>query len=343
MLVLPGGRALSAHQAAKVLARVQVALPGCVAVRARFLHFVELRESAGDLNAEQHALLNRLLHYGEASAPHTDDAHVVTRIVTPRIGTISPWSTKATDILHRCGLQTVARVERGVEWRLSFRAGDASAVDIDAALPFIHDRMTESVLPARDAAAALFQHAAPQPATVIELFSGHGDGDNIDAAVAKLQATDAELGLALSVDELRYLAEQFARLKRNPTDVELMMFAQVNSEHCRHKIFNAAWRIDGRAERHSLFDMIRTTHNKNPAGTLVAYNDNAAVLAGAPASRFYPDSQSRVFAAHREAAHFTVKAETHNHPTAISPFAGAATGAGGEIRAQGATGLGRKP
>jgi len=310
MLVIPGGSALSAHQAAKALARVQVALPDCCAVCVRFLHFVELDESAGDLSRDQRAILDRLLHYGEAFESHNHGrAGVVTRVVTPRLGTISPWSTKATDILHRCGLHAVRRVERGAEWHLSFHA--AAAVDesaMETAAPFIHDPMTESVLPAREAAAALFRRAEPRPAAVVDLL----DGD-MESAVAKLEQTDAALGLALSAAERKYLAEQFRALGRNPTDVELMMFAQVNSEHCRHKIFNAEWRIDGRAAPQSLFDMIRQTHRAHGDGTLVAYRDNAAVLAGAQAQRFYPDPQTRVFAAHTEAAHFTAKVETHNH------------------------------
>ena len=357
MLVLPGGSALSAHQAAKALAQLQTVLPDCCAVRARFLHFVSLAEGAdAALDRDQRARLDRLLHYGEPYIEPREsagDARVFTRVVTPRLGTISPWSTKATDILHRCGLQVVERVERGAEWRLYFRApADAATVETQtqtenqpevAALPFIHDPMTESVLPDRDSAAALFRRAGPRPAAVVDLFSGGDNGGDIEAAVAALEKTDAALGLALSAVELRYLAAQFARLGRNPTDVELMMFAQVNSEHCRHKIFNAEWRIDGRVMPRSLFDMIRETHRAHGDATLVAYRDNAAVLAGAKAMRFYADPRSRVFTARREAAHFTVKVETHNHPTAISPFAGAATGAGGEIRDESATGLGGKP
>jgi len=340
MLVLPGGSALSAHQAARTLARVRVALPDCCAVSARFLHFVDLAE--GGLDRDSRALLDRLLRYGEPHAEPRDyggpgDARTFTRVVTPRLGTISPWSTKATDILHRCGLRAARRVERGAEWRLYFRAA-VPAEAAAAALPFIHDPMTESVLPDRGAAAALFRRADPQPAAAIDLRAG-----DMGVAIAALEKTDDALGLALSAAELRYLAEQFARLGRNPTDVELMMFAQVNSEHCRHKIFNAQWRIDGRAEPHSLFDMIRATHRAHGDGTIVAYRDNAAVLAGAQATRFYADPRSRVFTAHAEAAHFTAKVETHNHPTAISPFAGAATGAGGEIRDEAATGLGGKP
>ncbi|MDD9858335.1 MAG: phosphoribosylformylglycinamidine synthase [Gammaproteobacteria bacterium] len=341
MLVIPGGSALSTHQAAKVLEQLQSALPDCRAVSARFLHFVHLDQSVGGLDRDSRALLDRLLHYGEPyAAPRGrsagGDSHVFTRVVTPRLGTISPWSTKATDILHKCGLRAALRVERGAEWHLYFRAGAPPAADAaTAALPLIHDPMTESVLPERRAAEALFQRANPPPPAVVDLRGAD--------ALAALEAADTALGLALSDAERRYLAAQFKRLGRSPTDVELMMFAQVNSEHCRHKIFNAKWRIDGRAMPQSLFGMIRQTHRAHGDGTIVAYRDNAAVLAGAEAMRFCADPRSRVFTAQAEAAHFTAKAETHNHPTAISPFAGAATGAGGEIRDEGATGLGGKP
>ncbi|MGI9311824.1 MAG: phosphoribosylformylglycinamidine synthase [bacterium] len=328
---------------------MQAILPDCVAVRARFIHFAEV---VGELDAPQHETLTQLLRYGDTSpnngdsnavdstnAPHTNpNAATATNtthtlhVVVPRIGTISPWSTKATDILHHCGLTTVARLERGVEWRLIFRDG-APAVT-DAALALLHDAMTESVLPDRAAAAALFRHAAPAEVASVDVLGGGADA---------LAVADAEFGFALSEAERDYLAAQFARLGRNPTDVELMMFAQVNSEHCRHKIFNADWRVDGVASEHSLFAMIRQTHRRARDRALVAYHDNAAVLRGADAEYLCADPRTRVFGYRREAAHLVAKVETHNHPTAISPFAGAATGCGGEIRDEGATGLGAKP
>ncbi len=353
MLILPGGGALSAHQTTKVLRRIQATVPQCVSVEARFLHFAEV---AGELDAARRAVLAGLLRYG-ASQPDgdagtgggqkaakdgaTNGADAFTPVVTPRIGTISPWSTKATDILHHCGLGAVARVERGVEWRVYFRVKSAPASAssslssaAESVLPFIHDPMTESVLPDRDSARALFHRAHPAPLAIIDILGG---------GLEALEKADAGFGFALSAPERRYLTAQFTRLGRNPTDVELMMFAQVNSEHCRHKIFNADWRVDGQPLPDSPFDMIRETHRQHGAGTLVAYNDNAAVIAGPEANRFQVDPCTKVFGYQREAAHLVAKVETHNHPTAISPFAGAATGSGGEIRDEGATGRGGKP
>ena len=338
MVVIPGGGALSAHQAAKLLSRLQSGLAGCCALDARFIHFVEVD---GELTQSRRKTLERLLCYGRAwsggrarsPGGGNSPAQVFTRVITPRIGTISPWSTKATDILHHCGLGAVVRVERGVEWRVYFSEKPAVAV-ADSVLPVIHDPMTESVLPDRAAAEALFDRASPAPVVTVDILGG---------GIEALEKADAEFGFALSEPERRYLTAQFTRLGRNPTDVELMMFAQVNSEHCRHKIFNADWRVDGHAAENSLFDMIRETHRRHGSGTLVAYNDNAAVLAGTESDRFQADPHSRIFGYRREPVHFVAKVETHNHPTAISPFAGAATGSGGEIRDEGATGRGGKP
>lgn len=339
MLVIPGGSALAAHQAARVLDEVQSGLPDCCRVNARFLHFAEVK---GELPPTSLATLERLLCYGgsrpkisteTASGDGGPSADTFIRVVTPRIGTISPWSTKASDILHHCGLGAVERVERGVEWRIHFRQQPAPSA-ADAVLPIIHDPMTESVLPDRNAAQALFYRAAPAPLTTVDILGG---------GLAALEKADAAFGFALSATERHYLVAQFTRLGRNPTDVELMMFAQVNSEHCRHKIFNAHWWIDGRPAGDSPFDMIRQTHRRHGAGTLVAYSDNAAVMAGPEAERFQVDPRTRAFGYQREAAHLVAKVETHNHPTAISPFAGAATGSGGEIRDEGATGRGGKP
>ncbi len=371
MLVLPGAAALSAFRAAKILSQIQSLLPTGCAVHARFVYFVN---PVGKLEAAQLANLQKLLGVapsrgavdGELELPNEQNtqrntkcstkqstkqstkrnaaaaapANAFVRIVTPRLGTISAWSTKATDILHHCGLTAVARVERGIEWRIDFQPATTATTatnappPTDALLPIIHDRMTESVLRTRHAARALFQRTQPPPLAIIDLLG---------AGRVALQQADADMGLALSEVEQRYLLSQFSQLGRNPTDVELMTFAQVNSEHCRHKIFNAEWHIDGRAAQHSLFDMIRETHRRHGGGTLSAYHDNAAVLAGPAASRFQVEPRTRRFVYLPEPGHTIAKVETHNHPTAISPFAGAATGVGGEIRDEGATGRGGKP
>jgi phosphoribosylformylglycinamidine synthase len=249
-------------------------------------------------------------------------------LVTPRLGTISPWSSKATDIARQCGFTSINRIERGTAYSVSARSIDRAAVS--AAL---HDRMTDSVLDSLDSVTALFRHVSPQPFTSIDILGG---------GRATLVQANIELGLALSDDEIDYLIDNFTRLQRNPTDVELMMFAQANSEHCRHKIFNASWTIDGVDQSHSLFGMIRESHKAHPEGTVVAYSDNAAVIEGAMVKRFYPDAAGR-YDWREETTHILAKVETHNHPTAISPFAGAATGSGGEIRDEGATGRGSKP
>ena len=244
-------------------------------------------------------------------------------LVTPRLGTISPWSSKATDIARNCGFTMIKRIERGIAYHLP------GEVD----LARLHDRMTESVLDSLDAADELFHHYAPQPLTTVDILAG---------GRAALVKANGELGLALSEDEIDYLVDNFGKLGRNPTDVELMMFAQANSEHCRHKIFNATWTVDGQDQSHSLFGMIRETHKAHPEGTVVAYSDNASVIEGAKIKRFLPgDGGSYGYV--EDTTHILAKVETHNHPTAISPFPGAATGSGGEIRDEGATGRGSKP
>jgi phosphoribosylformylglycinamidine synthase len=254
-------------------------------------------------------------------------------IVVPRLGTISPWSSKATDILHVCGLDAVERVERGTAYELTTsRPIEASVQERLAAA--LHDRMTESVISDPGEAERLFRHPQPARGRCIALGA---DGR------AALVRADRELGLALSDAEIDYLLECFRAVERDPMDTELLMFAQANSEHCRHKIFNASWIVDGVASPRSLFDMIRNTHARSPEGVLSAYRDNAAVIAGRAARRFYPRPEDGVYAPHATDAHIMIKVETHNHPTAISPFPGAATGAGGEIRDEGATGRGAKP
>jgi len=224
---------------------------------------------------------------------------------------VSPWSSKATDIARNCGLSAIRRVERGVVFRVESRGGSPlAAADRAALLPFVHDRMTESVLARLEDAQALFAHFPPQPLTTIPLLA---------QGRAALETANGALGLALAPDEIDYLDASFRRMGRDPTDVELMMFAQANSEHCRHKIFNARWIVDGVPQEHSLFAMIRHTHAVAPRGTVVAYADNAAVMEGATVRRFYPDGEG-CYAAHAELTHTLMKVETHNHPTAIAPF-----------------------
>ena len=298
-----------------------------VDVFAQYQHFVEL---ASPLTEAQHRTLLRLLEYGPDQSGGDTAAPML--LVTPRVGTLSPWSSKATDIAHNCGLASVVRLERGIAYYLrSAQWDDALAARI---APLLHDRMVETVWQDLPSAYSLFKHQSPKPLRTVALLA---DGR------AALAAANTELGLALADDEIDYLQDAFVRLQRDPSDVELMMFAQANSEHCRHKIFNADWTIDGEPQDHSLFDMIRNTHSAvDGRGVLSAYSDNAAVMEGLRGARFFPNAQQR-FAYTEEPIHFLLKVETHNHPTAIAPFAGASTGSGGEIRDEGATGLGARP
>jgi len=327
LLSLRGRNALSPFRVTKLLSNL--AGTRVSGITADFWHFVQTER---ELSAPERATLERILTYGPHGAAHGYSGELL--LVAPRPGTISPWASKATDIAHNCGLAAIERIERGIAYRVATRDGHPLAEDERAALlPHIHDRMTEAVFSSLDDAARLFKHFAPRPLETIDLVGcGRGAIENANAA----------LGLALSPDEIDYLAEHFGRAERNPTDVELMMFAQANSEHCRHKIFNADWIVDGAKQPKSLFAMIRHTHALHPKGTVVAYSDNAAVMEGASARRFYPDADGR-YAAHAEKTHILMKVETHNHPTAIAPFPGAATGSGGEIRDEGATGIGAKP
>lgn len=275
------------------------------------------------LSGERLAKLNELVG-AVTDAPKTPPDFVV----VPRIGTISPWSSKATEIVHICGLTGIERIERGMAVWVDEGADGAALADL------VSDPMTQTVLRTVAEAAALFERAEPNPVAFTEL--GH---DPLGA----LQRANVELGLALSVDEMEYLADNYATLGRDPTDIELLMFSQANSEHCRHKIFNASWTIDGIDQAESLFKMIRHTHACSPGGVLSAYSDNAAVIEGRSAGRFFPSGETRVYGAHDESVHIAIKVETHNHPTGISPHPGAATGSGGEIRDEGATGRGGKP
>jgi len=324
LIRLRGRSAISAFRLQKLLQKVASAVPD-LRLDAEYWHFVLLR---GELTRAERERLERVLTYGPRCAPSLSEGTL--QLVVPRIGTISPWSSKATDIARHCGLGKVERIERGVAYWLS---RPLSRAERHALAPLIHDRMTQTVLDSFDEAPRLFAHIAPQPLTTVALMR---DG------VAALERANREMGLALSPDEIAYLAEHFSRAGRDPTDVELMMFAQANSEHCRHKIFNAEWVIDGEPQPYSLFGMIRATHAQHPGGTVVAYADNAAIMEGASIARFYP-REDGTYRYGDEATHILMKVETHNHPTAISPFPGAATGSGGEIRDEGATGRGAKP
>jgi len=330
VLMLRGSAALSPFRQERLLSRLRAALPAIETVYAEYRHFAALTQ---ELSASELNVLERLLTYGPKLESHAPQGDLL--LVVPRLGTISPWSTKATDIAQHCTLEKVSRLERGVAWFVRKRDDVALTPDeYHQVAELLHDRMTENVLAKYEAAAALFRVESPTPLSTVDVLTG---------GQAALAAANQKLGLALAPDEIEYLAENFTRIGRNPTDVELMMFAQANSEHCRHKIFNADWVIDGKRMPHSLFAMIRNTHVLNPAGTLVAYKDNSSVIQGFRSGRFFPDPATHAYQYHEEDTHILMKVETHNHPTAISPFPGAATGAGGEIRDEGATGTGSKP
>jgi phosphoribosylformylglycinamidine synthase len=324
MFCLPGSSAHSAARLSKLLSKLQLANPGVSALSSRYLHFVEGSEP----DAARRALVAQLLSYGPRR-PADSLQTGFDLIVTPRIGTISPWSSKATDIARLCGLAELGRFERGIGYQVTGQISDPGAL-----AACLHDRMTESVLAQLDDAARLFAHHTPAPVASVPVLR---DG------AAAIEAADKALGLALSPDEVVYLVQAFRVLGRDPTDVELMMFAQANSEHCRHKIFNAQFIVDGEPQSRSLFQMIRHTTEVSPDGVLSAYHDNAAVVRGSKARRFFVDPDTSLYAEHEEEVPILIKVETHNHPTAISPFPGAATGSGGEIRDEGATGRGSRP
>ncbi len=328
MLTLRGAPALSEFRLNRLTRNLATRLGQEVELYAEFMHFAELEQP---LDADELEVLERVLRYGPSLPGHEPSGTML--LLLPRPGTISPWSSRATDIAQHCGLNKVKRLERGVAYYLqAVTPLDADALQLAAAL--LHDRMTEVVLQQVEDAASLFTHAAPQPfASVDLLVGGH----------AALEQANSDLGLALSADEIDYLVTSFQALQRNPTDVELMMFAQANSEHCRHKIFNADWVIDGEQQAHSLFQMIRNTTECSPQGVLSAYKDNAAVMEGHSGQRFWPKPIGHAYGYKSEEIHILMKVETHNHPTAISPYPGAATGSGGEIRDEGATGRGGKP
>ncbi len=329
MLSLPGAPALSGFRIAKLLTRLAALDPAVRGLTARFIHFVD---TARDLTGEESARLGRLLTYGPRRPGPAPEEKGELLLVVPRAGTVSPWSSKATDIARVCGLEAVRRIERGIAYRIE-AARSLEPPELVRLGAVLLDRMTEMAVLGTASAAALFEQAAPRPLGTVSLAGGR----------AALQAANEALGLALSPEEIEYLLESFGRLGRDPTDAELMMFAQANSEHCRHKIFNARWIIDGEERAASLFEMIRHTHASHPAGVLSAYRDNAAVIEGPTGIRYFPDPATGVYRGVREPIDILIKVETHNHPTAISPFPGAATGSGGEIRDEGATGRGGKP
>ncbi len=328
--ILAGSAALSGFEAARLLAKLQGIDPAVTAVEAVFIYLLQLE--ADRQTADEDRLRELLGPARELSAGP--------RLwITPRAGTQSPWSSKATDILHNTGFLGIERAERARVVRIVSGEGAAAggvALDLAKLAPALHDRMTESIFTSEDAMrSAAFAEHAPKPLAHIDVL-GRG--------VEALQEADRTLGLSLAPDEIDYLVREFTALKRNPTDVELYMFAQANSEHCRHKIFNARWTVDGVPAERSLFGMIRHTHEAAAdRDVLSAYRDNAAVIRGGPGGRYFPDPATGEYRAHPEDIHILCKVETHNHPTAISPFPGAATGAGGEIRDEGATGRGAKP
>ena len=329
MLNLRGGNALSSFRLEKLMQGLRDAAPAISHVHAEYWHFAATRRT---LEAQELSVLEKILTYGPASPVEEPQGELF--LVVPRLGTISPWSSKATDIASHCALEVVERLERGVAFYAQKADGSVlTQPEKQALLPLIHDRMTEMVLADFDAAEKLFRHFDPAPFSTVDIL-GQGKG--------ALELANREMGLALSPDEIEYLVENFTRISRNPTDVELMMFAQANSEHCRHKIFNADWVIDGEKQDKSLFAMIRNTHEKSPRGTVVAYSDNSSIIEGYKVKRFYPGTGAK-YGYNEDDAQILMKVETHNHPTAISPFPGAATGVGGEIRDEGATGRGSRP
>ena len=330
MRFIRGSTAFSQFRIEKKLAELSRILPGIRKARTEFIHFLDID---GPLTARQEEQLTELLAYGQPENDVVDKQPAC--IVIPRPGMISPWSGKATDILHHCGLAALKRIERGTCWYLENSDGQrVSSTQLDKIKHHLYDQMTQVVIEDVNEAASLFAAREAGKLTHIRLGA---DGK------AALQEANMTLGLALSEQEIDYLYDAYGGLERDPTDVELMTFAQVNSEHCRHKIFNAEWTIDGETRTKSLFDLIRDTHAAHPGRVLSAYSDNAAVMRGHRAARFFAAPLDHKYRYEQEDVHIVMKVETHNHPTAISPFPGAATGSGGEIRDEAATGRGARP
>jgi len=344
MLEIRGGAALSPFRLKRLLDELKSIVPEVISVSSQFVHLVELSQEleSQELSPQERQVLEKLLTYGpaylgaETNAIDTESVQdsAALFLVVPRPGTISPWSSKATDIARICGLQQVTRLERGTLFSVH-ATGELTPEHCEALLPLLHDRMTQAVFRTLAEAACLFDQLSPAPLCHIDVL---GKGS------AALIAANLDLGMALADDEIEYLVNSFVNLGRNPTDVELMMFAQANSEHCRHKTFGASWTIDGEDQDRSLMQMIRNTYEQvNGRGVLSAYEDNASVIEGWKAGRFFPQPHSREYGYHEEDIHILMKVETHNHPTAIAPYPGAATGSGGEIRDEGAVGRGSKP
>ncbi|MCX8649743.1 phosphoribosylformylglycinamidine synthase [Gilliamella sp. B2776] len=332
MKILAGSSALSAFRISKILSICHEKSIPVISLEAQFIHFID---SIDEFTVEQQSILEKLLKYGPKSVHVNEDCNTNRQLflVTPRAGTISPWSSKATDIAHNCGLTQIHRIERGIAYYIATSLPMTQSQK-DEFAELIHDRMMEAVLTRFDQAEQLFKVDEPAPVIVVDLL---GQGRQA------LEETNIKLGLALASDEIDYLVESFKKLNRNPTDIELYMFAQANSEHCRHKIFNADWIIDGIKQPKSLFKMIKNTFENVPDYVSSAYKDNAAVMEGSKVGRFFADYGNRTYNYHQEYVDILMKVETHNHPTAISPWPGAATGSGGEIRDEGATGKGAKP
>jgi phosphoribosylformylglycinamidine synthase len=327
MLTLRGAPALSSFRSQKLLTDLQKHMPTLKGLVAEFVHFVHISAA---LPTNKLEVLKQLLSYGPKNNLETHhDGQLF--LVVPRLGTISPWASKATDIAKNTGLEQVLRIERGIAYYLK---GEFSPEDRLSLSTLLHDRMVETVFDNLVAAEQIFTSQSPAKQTTVDILGG---------GKAALLSANQSLGLALADDEIDYLVDAFTRLGRNPVDVELMMFAQANSEHCRHKIFNASWTLDDVEQERSLFNMIRNTNDVGGEDILSAYSDNAAVMVGHQAGRFYPNPETKTYAYTTEPIHILMKVETHNHPTAISPFSGAGTGAGGEIRDEGAVGSGSKP
>ncbi|APA83876.1 phosphoribosylformylglycinamidine synthase [Francisella tularensis] len=324
--IFEGLSALSPFKREKILAAAKKISNKVESVSAQYIHVTELES---ELNSEQEKIFKSLLNYNREYGIAQPMGH--TFIIAPRVGTISPWSSKATDIIKNTGIKAVKRIERAILFGVE---GQVSASELKQIQDIVHDRMVEEVFSCKDDLHRLFSVTAPKELEFVNV---------LEKGAQAIKEADKKLGLALSEQEIEYLADEYTKLGRNPTDTELYMFAQANSEHCRHKIFNAKWTIDGQEQDKSLFKMIRNTTEKSPQGVLSAYKDNAAVIEGATAQRFYPNTQTGVYSFNQEEVDILMKVETHNHPTAIAPFSGSATGVGGEIRDEGATGLGAKP
>jgi phosphoribosylformylglycinamidine synthase len=328
MMILSGAPSLSAFRREKLLTKLRESDASIQSVCAEYVHFAEITKP---LTPSETTTLQALLTYGPSEQDVDTGGQLI--LVAPRPGTISPWSSKATDIAHNCGLKNVVRLERGIAYYIEAPV-PLSQQQLSAVGELLSDRMVESVFEELSQASALFSHDLPKPLSLVDVVSG---------GQTALKTANVSLGLALADDEIDYLVANFIDLQRNPSDAELMMFAQANSEHCRHKIFNASWTVDGVDQQYSLFDMIRNTNSVNGDNVLSAYSDNAAVVVGTSGGRFYPDPVTRNYGYSHEPVHLLMKVETHNHPTAIAPYAGAGTGSGGEIRDEGAVGRGSKP